>query len=74
MASSNSELSSVDARVDIEQSRATTLHRSVLKLEKAGRIPLIEGFRVDVAAFREWLEACGRGRGKVIMWRERDGG
>jgi hypothetical protein len=42
----------------------------VLKLEKAGNIPLIEGYKVDVAAFGGWMDACGKGRGKVIMRRE----
>ena len=72
-ASSSSELPSVDADTQIDQRGSTTLHRTVLKLEKAGNIPLIEGYRVDVAAFRGWLDACGKGIGKVIMWRERNG-
>jgi hypothetical protein len=37
---------------------------------KVGRIPLVEGFRVDVDAFQGWMEACGTGDGKVILWRE----
>lgn len=63
---------SVAAVAEVERQGGMTLHRTVLKLEKAGCIPLIEGYRVDVAAFREWMEACGRGKGKVIMWREKD--
>lgn len=50
-----------------------TLHRCVLKMEKAGAIPLIEGFRVDVAQFRGWMEACGVGKGKVMLWYEDEG-
>ena len=70
-ASSSSELPSFDANIETEQQDGTTLHREVLKMEKAGNIPLIEGYRVDVAAFRAWMHACGKGCGKVIMWRER---
>lgn len=73
-ANSSSELQPVDAKTELVQGNGLTLHRTVLKLERAGGIPLIEGFRVDVGAFRGWLDACGKGEGKVIMWRERDGG
>jgi len=51
---------------------ALTLKREVWKMEKAGRIPLIEGFRVDVKRWGGWLDAVGRGEGKVIVWRERE--
>ncbi|KAF1930006.1 uncharacterized protein M421DRAFT_3771 [Didymella exigua CBS 183.55] len=71
-ASSTSELPSVDPYSIAEQQEGETFHRTVMKLEKAGGIPLIEGFRVDVVAFRDWMEACGKGKGKVIMWREND--
>ncbi|KAJ4336766.1 hypothetical protein N0V87_005158 [Didymella glomerata] len=71
-ASSSSELPAVGPYAIGEQREGVTLVRTVMKLEKAGGIPLIEGFRFDVKAFREWMEACGRGRGKVILWRERD--
>lgn len=73
-ASSSAELPPGDARTEMGQGVGKTLHRTVLKLERAGSVPLIEGFRIDVEAFRGWLEACGKGKGKVIMWRERDGG
>lgn len=55
---------------EVEQEGGVTLQRTVLKMEKAGRIPLIEGYRVDVDAFRGWMEACGTGDGKVILWGE----
>lgn len=71
-ASSSSELPPVDPYVVAEQREGVTLMRTVMKLEQAGRIPLVEGFRVNVRAFREWMEACGRGEGKVILWRERN--
>jgi hypothetical protein len=54
----------------LPQEGALTLKRTVLKLEKAGSIPLIEGHRVDVKEFKGWLDAVGRGEGKVIIWRE----
>ncbi|KZM23743.1 uncharacterized protein EKO05_0005673 [Ascochyta rabiei] len=73
-ASSSSELPPVDAVAEVQPQGSVTLQRTVLKLERAGGVPLIEGYRVDVAAFSGWLDACGRGKGKVIMWRERDGG
>ncbi|XPS92096.1 hypothetical protein M3J09_001502 [Ascochyta lentis] len=73
-ASSSSELAAVDASAEVQSRGGVTLLRTVLKLERAGGVPLIEGFRVDVKAFRRWLDACGKGKGKVIMWRERDGG
>lgn len=47
-----------------------TLSRRILKLGKAGGIPLIEGYRVNVGKFRDWLDAVGRGKGKLIMWEE----
>jgi hypothetical protein len=53
-----------------KQDEGVTLQRTVLKMEKAGRIPLVEGYKVDVDAFRGWMEACGTGDGKVILWRE----
>lgn len=71
--SSSSELTPVDAGAGIQLRGAATLHRTVLKMGKAGVIPLIEGYRVDIVAFRGWMEACGKGSGKVIMWREMDG-
>lgn len=55
---------------EVKQEGGVTLQRTVLKMEKAGRIPLVEGYRVDVDAFRGWMEACGTGDGKVILWRE----
>jgi hypothetical protein len=55
---------------EVEQEGGVRLQRTVLKMEKAGRIPLAEGYRVDVDAFRGWMEACGTGDGKVILWRE----
>lgn len=69
-ASSSSELPPADPYATTEQREGVTLHRTVMKMDKAGGIPLIEGYRVDVAAFRNWMEACGRGKGKVLMWRE----
>lgn len=50
---------------------ALMLKRRVVKMEKAGRVPLVEGYRVDVKRWEGWLEAVGRGRGKLIMWMER---
>jgi hypothetical protein len=51
---------------------AWTLVREVVKMEKAGKIPLIDGFRVDVKKWVGFLEAVGKGKGKVIMWREKE--
>lgn len=63
-------------RVKVHSSKpeegAQTLRRTVLKLEKAGSVPLIKGYRVGVVKFRGWLYAVGKGSGKVIMWRERE--
>lgn len=71
-ASSGSGLPDIDPYATLEQSYGLTLSRTVMELGKAGGVPLVEGFRVDLKAFREWMEACGRGQGRVIMWRERD--
>ncbi|KAH7068732.1 hypothetical protein FB567DRAFT_609093 [Paraphoma chrysanthemicola] len=68
---SSAELPGVDGATDVVQPGALALLREVWKMEKAGRTPLIEGYRVDVGAWREWLEAVGGGRGKVVVWRER---
>jgi hypothetical protein len=70
-ASSSSELKAVDPYASEQQQEGVTFMRTIIKLEKAGGIPLIEGFRIDVKDFREWMEACGRGEGKVILWREK---
>ncbi|KAL6708941.1 hypothetical protein ACN47E_002068 [Coniothyrium glycines] len=51
---------------------ASVLRRTVMLLEHAGDIPLIEGHRVDVGRFRPWLDAVGRGAGKLILWRDRE--
>ncbi|KAF3040495.1 hypothetical protein E8E12_006549 [Didymella heteroderae] len=72
IASSSSELPSIDPYATSEQRKGVTLNRTVMNFEKAGEIPLIEGFRVDVKAFRDWMEACGRGKGKAILWSERN--
>ncbi|KAH7383323.1 hypothetical protein BKA66DRAFT_417838 [Pyrenochaeta sp. MPI-SDFR-AT-0127] len=69
---SSSELPRADvASIDL-QDGAQTLQRTVLKMEKAGGIPLIEGYRVDIGAFRSWLDAVGRGSGKLMMWKEKE--
>lgn len=68
---SSSEISRVNVINTTPQVGAYTLQRTVLKMEKAGGIPLIEGYRVDVGAFRGWLDAVGRGSGKLMMWKER---
>jgi len=68
-ASSTSELPQVDASSIEPQEGALTLKRTVAKMEKAGSIPLVEGFRVDVGQFKGWLDAVGRGTGKLIVWR-----
>lgn len=71
-ASSSSELPAVDSYAPLEQRDGMTLNRTVIKFENAGAIPLIEEFRIDVKALKEWMDACGRGAGKVILWRERE--
>ncbi|KAF1911141.1 hypothetical protein BDU57DRAFT_566612 [Ampelomyces quisqualis] len=55
-----------------KQEGALTLKRQVLKMEKGGRIPLIEGYRVDVKRWEEWLGAVGEGKGKIILWMDRE--
>lgn len=50
---------------------AVTLKRKVLKMEKPGGMPLVEGYRVDVRKWEGWMEAVGKGKGKIMMWMER---
>jgi hypothetical protein len=69
-ASSSSELPNVEVESLQAQEGAMTLKREVVKMGKPGKIPLIEGFRVDVGKWRGWLDAVGKGTGKVVMWRE----
>ncbi|KAI4950122.1 hypothetical protein J4E91_004778 [Alternaria rosae] len=69
-ASSSSELPQVDVSSIEPEEGALTLKRTVAKMEKAGSIPLVEGFRVDVGQFKGWLDAVGRGTGKLIIWRK----
>ncbi|KAJ4989493.1 hypothetical protein SVAN01_05028 [Stagonosporopsis vannaccii] len=75
-ASSSSHLPGADAEEMkaglTQQEGGAMLHRCVVKMGRAGGVPLVEGWRVDVRAFKGWMEACGRGQGKVIMWRERE--
>jgi hypothetical protein len=59
-----------EGEVPAKREGGVTLQRTVLRMGKVGRIPLVEGFRVDVDAFQGWMEACGTGDGKVILWRE----
>lgn len=47
-----------------------TLRRTILWFDKAGQIPLIEGYRTDLAAWIPFLEAVGRGEGKIILFCE----
>ncbi|KAH9864161.1 hypothetical protein J1614_010095 [Plenodomus biglobosus] len=47
---------------------AQVLDRTTLQMKKAGRLPLVEGSNVDLDSFRDWIDAVGRGEGKVIMW------
>lgn len=65
---SSAELPTINEASLKPQDGAQTLQRTVMKFQKAGGVPLIEGFRVDVAAFRAWLDAAGRGQGKIITW------
>jgi hypothetical protein len=59
-------LPQVDLSSIVPQEGAHTFKRTVFKLEKAGSIPLVEGYRVDLEEFKGWLDAVGRGEGKVI--------
>ncbi|KAG9189024.1 hypothetical protein G6011_05892 [Alternaria panax] len=68
--SSSAELPGVEESKILSQEGAQTLKRTVVKLEKAGSVPLIEGYRVDLKHFRGWLDAVGRGEAKVVVWRE----
>jgi hypothetical protein len=68
---SSSELPEVDLEIPVDDG-AVTLMRRVWKMEKAGRIPLIEGYRVDVQKWCGWLDAVGAGKGKVIVWEEKE--
>lgn len=49
-----------------------TLRRTILWFGKAGNVPLIEGYRTDVLRWRPFLEAVGRGQGKIVMFCETD--
>ena len=68
---STSELPQVDVASIQPPAGAQTLLRTVIKFEKAGKIPLVEGYRVDITKFREWMDAVARGKGKVMLWTER---
>jgi hypothetical protein len=63
--------SSEELSEGVEMEGALTLKRTVMKMEKTGRIPLIEGFMVDVKTWEGWMKAMGMGKGKVILWKER---
>ncbi|KAF2830488.1 hypothetical protein CC86DRAFT_452909 [Ophiobolus disseminans] len=51
---------------------ALTFKKEVWKMEMAGKIPLIAGQRVKLAKWKGWLDAVGAGKGKVVVWRERE--
>ena len=44
-----------------------TLRRATLMFQKAGGIPLVQAYRTDVRGWTEFMEAVGRGEGKVVM-------
>jgi hypothetical protein len=67
---SSAELPRVEEAAAVVQEGARTLLREVWKMEKGGRVPLVEGYRVDVGAWKEWMAAVAGGRGKVVVWRE----
>ncbi|KAF2465478.1 uncharacterized protein BDR25DRAFT_378633 [Lindgomyces ingoldianus] len=46
------------------------LRRTLLWFEIAGHVPLVEGYRTDTFAWRPFLEAVGRGEGKIQLWSE----
>ncbi|KAL5115898.1 hypothetical protein ACEQ8H_006214 [Pleosporales sp. CAS-2024a] len=50
---------------------ALTLRRRVVRFEMAGRLPLIEGYRVDVRKWEGWMQAVSQGEGKLMLWMER---
>jgi hypothetical protein len=50
-----------------------TVKRTLLYFECAGSIPLVEGYKTDVAAWRPFLEAVGQGTGKGVIFSERGG-
>ncbi|KAF2116224.1 hypothetical protein BDV96DRAFT_45709 [Lophiotrema nucula] len=45
-----------------------TVRRTTFWLKKT--LVCVEGFRVDLTAFREWIEAVGRGEGKMMVYCE----
>jgi hypothetical protein len=69
---SSSELPQVEDSSTLLPEGAQMFDRTVLKFEKAGNVSLIEGFRVDVVKFKGFMDAVGRGKGKVILWRDRE--
>ncbi|KAF1836134.1 hypothetical protein BDW02DRAFT_578181 [Decorospora gaudefroyi] len=69
---SSSQLPQLDVANILPTEGAQTLRRTVLKFEKAGGVPLVEGYKVDVAKFRPWMDAVGKGQGKLILWREKE--
>ena len=69
---SNSEQIQPDSASILSQDGAQTLHRTVLYIERAGNIPLMEGYKVNVAKFRGWQNAVARGNGKLVMWKEKN--
>lgn len=56
----------------VYQPDAWTLRRTSLMFQKAGGVPLIEAFRTDAGAWMPFLEAVGKGKGKVMTFCEMD--
>lgn len=69
-------LSPSDGTTGVDDTRSKngglTLIKEVIKMEKGGHIPLIEGYRVDAGAWKEWMAAVGKGSGQIVLWKEKE--
>jgi hypothetical protein len=53
-----------------QKGRPWPLRRTTFLFDKAGHVPLIEGYRTDLQAWRPFLEAFGRGEVKIVVFGE----
>lgn len=55
-----------------KESRGWPVRRTILTFNSAGYVPLVEGYGVDLGnrGLRGWMEAVGRGEGKLVVFGE----
>jgi hypothetical protein len=54
----------------VNQGNNQPLRRTIMWFEKAGQLPLIEGYKTNLTLWQPFLEAVGKGQAKLMLWCE----